>query len=114
MPETITLDANQRCPACGRDFGGETDADAQPGQACPAEECPSHCLADDDGEAGLICLNVWTGEHLRLRERSDWKPNFWKVDRWWMGKWLPYGFIVPADNLRPVASPDMALPAPTA
>ena len=41
-PQAV-LDQHQCCPCCGRDFGGDEGADAQPGQPCPAtDECPSH------------------------------------------------------------------------
>lgn len=39
----VTLDADQCCPVCARDFGGDEEPDAQPGQPCPAtDDCPSH------------------------------------------------------------------------
>ena len=37
----MTLDKNQICTTCGRDWRGEDAEDVLPGCRCPHEECPS-------------------------------------------------------------------------
>lgn len=62
----MTLDANQKCRSCGRNFKGEDESDVQPGCACPSEDCPSNCLGKGDGSVGLICEDVVDGGFVRL------------------------------------------------
>ena len=97
------LDRRQTCPDCGRNYSGEDDADVQPGCDCPAEDCPSNGLGQNDGEVGMICEDMCDGGFVKLdKPHESW---VWECAVWGNGRWYYEGDRIHLSNLRRVPNP---------
>ena len=85
----MTLDKNQICTTCGRDWRGEDAEDVLPGCRCPHEECPSNVVTPQNARAGMTCCDRTDCSTVRLRSPVEGDAWEWIVDTARLGDlWL--------------------------